>query len=118
MATILARPAATRLSRTPAFWLVGAAILVMMLAASAPSPIYVVYQARFGFSATLLTVIFAVYAVALLASLLLFGSLSDQIGRRPVLADLQPDHPSSLGPLLNSAAPPSLGGRSSVPCPR
>ena len=33
----------------------------------------------------MLTVIFAVYALALLAALLIFGSLSDRTGRRPVI---------------------------------
>jgi MFS family permease len=55
-------------------------------AASAPSPLYVVYQREWGFSATTLTVIFAVYVFGLIASLLVLGALSDHIGRRPVLA--------------------------------
>ena len=38
-----------------------------------------------GFSALTLTFIFAVYAFALLGGLLVFGSLSDHVGRRPVL---------------------------------
>ncbi|HEU5267684.1 MAG TPA: MFS transporter [Jatrophihabitans sp.] len=55
-------------------------------AASAPSPLYAVYQAEFGFSALTLTAVFAVYVLALLASLLTVGRLSDFLGRRPVLA--------------------------------
>jgi MFS family permease len=55
-------------------------------AASAPSPLYVVYQREWGFSATTLTVIFAVYVFGLIGSLLVVGALSDHIGRRPVLA--------------------------------
>jgi MFS family permease len=58
----------------------------LMFAASAPSPLYTVYAARWGFSSTTLTVIFAVYAFALLAALLTTGELSDRVGRRPVLA--------------------------------
>ena len=54
--------------------------------ASAPSPLYVVYQQEWGFSAATLTVVFAVYVVGLLASLLVLGALSDHVGRRPVLA--------------------------------
>ena len=73
------------LPRPVAFWLVGAALGVFLFAASAPSPLYVVYQAEFGFSAITLTSVFAVYVVALLATLLFTGSLSDAIGRRPVL---------------------------------
>jgi MFS family permease len=55
-------------------------------ASSAPSPLYPVYQAEFGFSALTLTVIFAVYVFALMASLLTVGRLSDYLGRRVVLA--------------------------------
>jgi MFS family permease len=62
------------------------AIFVLFAAASsAPSPLYVVYQQRWGFSATTLTFIFAVYVLGLLGSLLVVGALSDHIGRRPVL---------------------------------
>jgi MFS family permease len=63
-----------------------AAIVVLFLAASsAPSPLYVVYQQLWGFTPTVLTVIFAVYVVGLLSSLLVVGGLSDHVGRRPVL---------------------------------
>ena len=63
-----------------------AGVVVLFLAASSvPSPLYVVYQAQWGFSAATLTVIFAVYVVFLLASLLVVGGLSDHLGRRPVL---------------------------------
>jgi MFS family permease len=61
-------------------------ILVVLFASSAaPSPFFVVYQAEWGFAAWLLTFAFAVYAVTLLLALLTVGSLSDHIGRRPVL---------------------------------
>lgn len=78
-------PGSFRVSRTAAFWLVTAALLVLMFAASAPSPLYVVYQARWHFSAGMLTTVFAVYAVFLLLALLTLGSLSDYLGRRPVM---------------------------------
>jgi hypothetical protein len=61
-------------------------VLVLFLAASAaPTPLYRVYQARWGFSATTLTAVFAVYVVSLLMTVLIFGSLSDHVGRRPVI---------------------------------
>lgn len=64
-----------------------AGVVVLFLAASSvPSPLYVVYQAQWGFSAATLTVVFAVYVLFLLASLLVVGGLSDHVGRRPVLA--------------------------------
>jgi MFS family permease len=63
-----------------------AGMAVMMAGASAPSPFYPVLQQEIGFSAATLTGIFAVYTVALLASLLVTGSLSDHVGRRPVIS--------------------------------
>lgn len=74
-----------RLSRTATFWVIVAAYLALMIAASTPSPLYVVYQAKWHFPTSTLTVIFGVYAVALLLSLLTVGGLSDFVGRRPVL---------------------------------
>jgi predicted MFS family arabinose efflux permease len=56
-----------------------------MLGTTLPTPLYPLYQQRFGFSELMITVIFATYAAGVIAALLLFGSLSDEIGRRPVL---------------------------------
>jgi MFS family permease len=75
-----------RLSRPFTFAAIGVIFVVFMAASAAPTPLYVVYQQEWGFSATVLTVVFAVYVFALIGSLLLFGALSDFIGRRPVLA--------------------------------
>jgi len=71
----------------PLLRLVGlASITVTFLAASAaPTPLYATYQKAWGFSALTTTVVFGIYAVALLAALLTAGRLSDHIGRRPVL---------------------------------
>jgi MFS family permease len=69
-----------------AFWLVAVMTATLLAASSAPSPLYPVFQAEFGFSAITLTAIFAVYVLALLLSLLTVGRLSDFVGRRPVLA--------------------------------
>ena len=75
-----------RLSRPVAFWLIAYAFAVTMLGTTLPTPLYVIYQAQWHFSTSLITLIFAVYAVGVLAALLGAGSMSDQVGRRPVLA--------------------------------
>jgi MFS family permease len=75
-----------RIPRPAGFWLLGVTLLVFMAASSAPSPLYVVYQQRWDFSAATLTAVFAVYVVALLIALLTVGGISDHLGRRPVLA--------------------------------
>jgi len=64
---------------------VGFALAVAMLGTTLPTPLYGLYRERFGFSELMITVIFATYAAGVIASLLLFGRLSDQIGRRRVL---------------------------------
>jgi MFS family permease len=61
------------------------AFVVTMLGTTLPTPLYVLYRARFGFSELIITVIFATYAAGVIAALLVFGGWSDQIGRRPVL---------------------------------
>jgi MFS family permease len=50
-----------------------------------PTPLYASYQESWGFSAGVLTLVFAVYAVALLGGLLFFGSASDVAGRRSIM---------------------------------
>jgi MFS family permease len=74
------------LPQAAAFWVVTGTTATLLAASSAPSPLYPVYQAEFGFSALTLTAIFAIYVLALLLSLLTVGRLSDFLGRRPVLA--------------------------------
>lgn len=73
------------LPRTAAFAGIALAYPSMYLAAGAPTPLLVQFQQEWGFASSLLTVAFAAYAIGLIASLLVVGSLSDFIGRRPVL---------------------------------
>ena len=68
-----------------AFWALALTLGVLLAASAAPSPLYVVYQGRWHFSSLTLTTIFAVYVGALLLALVVAGSLSDRLGRRPVL---------------------------------
>ena len=72
-------------SPTTAFAGVAAVFTTFFLAAGAPTPLLSLRQQQWGFSASTLTFAFAVYALALLAALLVAGSLSDHVGRRPVL---------------------------------
>ncbi|GAA2354674.1 MFS transporter [Catellatospora methionotrophica] len=73
------------LSPTAAFTGAALAYASLYLAAGAPTPLLVLFQREWGFPASMLTVAFAAYAFALLAALLVAGSLSDHVGRRPVL---------------------------------
>jgi MFS family permease len=58
---------------------------VTMLCATLPTPLYPIYEQELGFGGVMVTLIFAAYAVGVAAALVLFGRLSDQIGRRKVL---------------------------------
>ncbi len=69
-----------------AFWLLAFVLTATMLGTTLPTPLYVIWQAQWHFSAVVVTVTFAVYAAGVLAALLLAGRSSDQAGRRPVLA--------------------------------
>lgn len=76
---------AAGLTSGAAFALLTSILVTLLASSSAPTPLYATYQARWGFSPVAVTVVFGVYAVAVLVSLLVFGALSDHIGRRPVL---------------------------------
>lgn len=68
-----------------AFWAMAAIAVTFPAISAVPSPLYSLYQDMWGFSDAVLTEVFAIYVVALLFSLLVFGGLSDHVGRRPVL---------------------------------
>jgi len=72
--------------RRVAFWLLAFVFATAMLGTTVPTPLYAIYQVRWHFSAAMVTLIFAAYGAAVLATLLLAGRSSDQAGRRPVLA--------------------------------
>lgn len=80
------RPASGRaLPRPAAFAGLASTLVVLFAASAAPSPFFVIYQREWGFPSWLLSFAFAIYAVTLLLALLTVGSLSDHVGRRPVL---------------------------------
>jgi MFS family permease len=74
------------MSRTVGFVLVSFAFLVTMFGTTLPTPLYPLFQEQYTFGELTTTVVFAVYAFGVIAGLLLFGALSDEIGRKPVLA--------------------------------
>jgi len=78
-------PAAEAATRRRRFYLLASVTLSFLAGASAPTPLYPVYQAMWGFAPVTVAAIFASYAVVLLAALLVLGRLSDHVGRRPVI---------------------------------
>src|ERR1700753_3759229 len=73
------------LPRAGAFWALAGLFLLVFFAPAAAAPLCRVSQGRFHFSAATLTAIFAVYVLVLLVTLLFCGSLSDYLGRIPVI---------------------------------
>jgi MFS family permease len=71
-----------QLGGTTAICVVAAMIGVLFAGSTVLTPLYVIYKQQFGFSQISLTLIYAAYVLGNLAALLLFGRLSDQIGRR------------------------------------
>ncbi|MEU6916618.1 MFS transporter [Streptomyces olindensis] len=63
----------------------GAVFAVCMAGTTLPTPLYPLYQGKFGFSELTVTVVYAVYAFGVIGVLLLVGNASDTVGRRPVL---------------------------------
>ena len=69
-------------SKAAALSVVAVELAAMFIGATLPTPLYPLYRQAFGFGGIMLTLIFAVYVIGNLAALLIFGRLSDQIGRR------------------------------------
>jgi MFS family permease len=68
-----------------AFWSVAGAITSIVLGANTPLPLLTVYQSAWGFSTALLSIVYGLYTVGVVATVFLVGPLSDSIGRKRVL---------------------------------
>jgi len=68
-----------------AFWSVAGAITSIVLGANTPLPLLTVYQSEWGFSTALLSIVYGLYTVGVVATVFLVGPLSDSIGRKRVL---------------------------------
>lgn len=68
------------------FLTVWGAWLLVMAGANLATALYALYAKQFRFSSLVLTTVFATYAVVLVPGLVLFGRLSDRLGRRVVIA--------------------------------
>jgi MFS family permease len=74
-----------RVSHGGGFWVIAAAFIAALAFSTLPTPLYSLYQQRDGFPTFVITIIFAAYAVGVMASLYLAGHVSDWLGRRRVI---------------------------------
>jgi predicted MFS family arabinose efflux permease len=100
--------ASHQLSGRPAVFVLASLIVALLASSAAPTPLYAIYQARWHFTPITTTVVFGVYALAVLASLLTVGKLSDHVGRRPVLLTAIAVHAASLVIFATATGVPAL----------
>ncbi|MET1249414.1 MFS transporter [Sporolactobacillus sp. STCC-11] len=71
--------------RAVAFWLVAYSLCITLLGTNIPSPLLAVYRAQWHLSPSLVTLLFAIYAVVVIPTIIISGQLSDQLGRKKLL---------------------------------
>ena len=96
-----------------AFLAVALAFTINMMGTTLPTAVYRYYQLQYGFTPTVITIIYASYAIGVLGALLLVGNWSDQLGRRRMLlAGLCASAASALTFLLSDGrSVHNFGGR-------
>jgi MFS family permease len=76
----------TRWSLRTSFWLVVLTQVLLFAGSNLPTPLFPIYEHRYGFGSGMVTLLFAAYVVSLMPTLLLLGRVADRVGRRPLLA--------------------------------
>lgn len=98
--------------RHPGYLAAAGVFAVGMAGTTLPTPLYGLYRQQLGFSELMVTVVFAVYALGVIAVLLLAGTFSDEVGRRPVLlCALALSAASALCFLFEGGLPALFAGR-------
>ena len=97
-----------RLSGRAAVFVLASVIVALLASSAAPTPLYAIYQAQWHFTPITTTVVFGVYALAVLVALLTLGRLSDYVGRRPVLLTAIAVHAGSLVIFATATGVPAL----------
>lgn len=67
------------------FWAVIAAQTLLLAASNFPTPLFPMYARRYSFGSRTVTLLFGVYVLVVIPSMLTLGRLTDRLGRRPVL---------------------------------
>jgi MFS family permease len=74
-----------RWSRRTSFWFVVAAQVLLFAGSNFPTPLFPIYEDRYGFGSGTVTLLFGVYVLVLVPTLVLLGPVADRFGRRPLL---------------------------------
>jgi MFS family permease len=107
MTSLIAEPRSAR-----AFVLVATAFMINMIGTTLPTSIYRYYQQQYGFTPTIITLIYASYAIGVIGALLIAGNWSDQLGRRRMLLwGLGASAVSAVTFLLSNGLPTLMLGR-------
>ncbi|GAA1981034.1 MFS transporter [Microbacterium pumilum] len=64
------------------FWSAAAVLALCLWSSGAPSVLYPLYSRQWGLTPAITTAVFATYPLALIVTLVLFGGISDVVGRR------------------------------------
>lgn len=80
------RNRATRLSPQNQYLAATLVLFLVLFGGSLPTPLYPVWQQKFGLSTSTITGVYAVYPAGVVLGLLFGGRLADQVGRRPIVA--------------------------------
>ncbi|EWC60430.1 major facilitator superfamily MFS_1 [Actinokineospora spheciospongiae] len=80
-----ALPQTDRRRHAVGFHLVAVVFAIALVFSTLPTPLYGLYQLRDHFAAPVITVVFAAYAVGVMAGLYFAGHISDWVGRRRVV---------------------------------
>ena len=82
MSAASTQPRRFRFSSRGTFWSATVVLALGLWASGAPSVLYPIYAAEWNLPSVVITTVFGTYPVALLITLLVFGGVSDVIGRR------------------------------------
>ncbi|TGA98926.1 acetolactate synthase small subunit [Sporolactobacillus shoreae] len=72
-------------NRATLFWLVAYNLFITLLGTNIPSPLLALYKTQWHLSAGMVTLLFAIYAVVVIPTIIISGQLSDQVGRKKLL---------------------------------
>ncbi|MCO7175751.1 acetolactate synthase small subunit [Sporolactobacillus kofuensis] len=68
-----------------AFWLVAYSLFITLLGTNIPSPLLALYRTQWHLTAGSVTLLFAIYALVVIPTIIISGQLSDQLGRKKLL---------------------------------